>query len=188
MPSRDSSFRNSSHKYSDLERLKTAIRAKLGVLVRLNRMRADLAETFEVLIESDNAGSRSIEQLFEDLLALSQTLDDEQERHVREHTTEEELVIFDILTRPAPEFCAVERDEVKREARTLLSWRKELSVLNWQKSAARAALTLAVEDALDSGLPRAYSPELYRKKCSAVFEHLYESYPERSVGVYSQVA
>jgi type I restriction enzyme R subunit len=33
-------------------------------------------------------------------------LNDEQERHVRENMSEEELVIFDILTRPAPELSA----------------------------------------------------------------------------------
>jgi type I restriction enzyme R subunit len=64
-----------------------------------------------------------------------------------------------------------------------LTWLKELLVLNWrQKAAARSALRLAIEDALDSGLPQAYAPELYRQKCSAIFEHVYESYPERNVG------
>jgi type I restriction enzyme R subunit len=63
---------------------------------------------------------------------------------------------------------------------------KQLLVLNWrQKAAARSQLKLAIEDALDTGLPRAYTPELYRQKCSAVFEHMYESYPERDVGVYA---
>jgi len=33
--------------------------------IRLNKTRADFAETFEELIESDNDGSRNIEQLFE---------------------------------------------------------------------------------------------------------------------------
>ncbi len=35
------------------------------------------------------------------------------------------------------------------------------------------------------GLPHAYSPNLYNQKCSAVFEHVYESYPERDAGTYS---
>ena len=42
-----------------------------------------------------------------------------------------------------------------------------------------------VEDTLDTSLPRAYTPELYKEKCSAVFEHVYESYPERDLGVYA---
>jgi type I restriction enzyme R subunit len=36
-------------------------------------------------------------------VALSRVLTDEQGRHVREHLSEEELTIFDILTRPCPQ-------------------------------------------------------------------------------------
>jgi type I restriction enzyme R subunit len=71
-------------------------------------------------------------------------------------------------------------------ARDLLSRLKELLVLNWrQKAAARSALKLAIEDTLDAGLPRVYAKEVYRQKCSAVFGHVYERYPERNVGVYA---
>ncbi|MCU0715895.1 MAG: type I restriction endonuclease subunit R [Pirellula sp.] len=181
-------FKESKHKNTDLEALRAAIQAKLEKLVRLNRTRADFTEKFEALIESYNNGSRNIEQLFEELLKLSNSLDDEQERHVRENLTEEELVIFDILTRPAPELSTAERDEVKKVAKDLLSRLKQLLVLNWrQKSAARSTLKLAIEDTLDSGLPRAYTPEIFNHKCSALFEHIYESYPERDVGVYAEI-
>jgi type I restriction enzyme R subunit len=180
-------FKASKHKNTDLEALKAAITAKLEKLVRLNRTRADFAEKFEALIESYNSGSRNIEQLFEELLKLSNSLDDEQERHVRENLSEEELVIFDILTRPAPELTTAERDEVKKVVKELLSRLKQLLVLNWrQKSAARSTLKLAIEDTLDT-LPVAYDRPLYAQKCSALFEHVYESYPERNAGVYAGV-
>jgi type I restriction enzyme R subunit len=179
-------LKQSKHKNTDLEVLKAAIRAQLQRMIRLNRTRADFAEKFEVLIESYNAGSRSIEELFAELVKLSNSLNEEQQRHVRENMSEEELVIFDILTRPAPELSGEERAEVKKVARELLMRLKALLVLNWrQKSAARSQLKLAIEDTLDSGLPRAYTPDLYRQKCSAVFEHVYESYPERGAGVYA---
>lgn len=181
-------FKQSKHKNTDLETLKAAIAAKIEKLVRLNRTRTDFTEKFEALIESYNNGSRNIEQLFEDLLKLSIGLDDEQERHVREHLSEEELVIFDILTRPAPELTTAERDEVKQVAKELLSRLKQLLVLNWrQKSAARSTLKLAIEDTLDT-LPNAYDRPLFAQKCSALFEHVYESYPERNAGVYADVA
>ncbi len=61
-------FKDSTVKNTDLEALKAAIRAKLGTLLRLNRTRADYAEQFEALIESYSASSRSIEQLFDELL------------------------------------------------------------------------------------------------------------------------
>jgi type I restriction enzyme R subunit len=181
-------FKQSKHKNTDLEALKAVIEAKLETLLRLNRTRTDFAEKFEALIESYNNGSRSIEQLFEELLKLSNSLDEEQERHVRENLSEEELVIFDILTRPAPQLTTAERDEVKRVAKDLLTRLKQLLVLNWrQEFAARSTLKLAIEDTLDS-LPAAYDCPLWAQKCSALFEHVYESYPERNAGVYAEVA
>lgn len=179
-------FKESKHKNTDLEVLKAAIRAQLEKMIQLNRTRADFAEKFETLIESYNAGSRSIEALFEELVKLSNSLNNEQERHVRENMSEEELVLFDILTRHAPELTTEERAEVKKAARELLARLKLLLVLNWrQKSAARSQLKLTIEDTLDSGLPRAYTEDLYNQKCAAVFEHVYESYPERNAGVYA---
>jgi type I restriction enzyme R subunit len=120
------------------------------------------------------------------LLKLSRNLSAEQQRHVRENMTEEELVIFDILTRPAPELSADERAEVKKVATLLLDRIKALLVLNWrQKSTARSQLKLTIEDVLDTGLPRAYDTPLYAQKCSALFEHIYERYPERDAGVFA---
>lgn len=70
-------------------------------------------------------------------------------------------------------------------ARILLERLQSLLVLNWRrKSAARSQLKLAIEDVLDT-LPEAYGRPLYAQKCSALFEHIYESYPERDVGVYA---
>jgi len=75
---------------------------------------------------------------------------------------------------------------VKKVAHELLAKLKQLLVLNWrQKSTARSQLKLTIEDVLDEGLPRVYTPELYQQKCSALFEHVYESYPERDAGVYA---
>jgi len=78
-----------------------------------------------------------------------------------------------------------ERDEVKKVAKELLARLKDLLVLNWrQKSAARSTLKLAIEDTLDT-LPATYDRPLFAQKCSALFEHVYESYPERNAGVYA---
>lgn len=178
-------FGKSKTKNIDLEQLKTAIRSQLDKLVRLNRTRADYLTKFEELIESYNVGSRNIDELFKELLALSRSLNEEQERHVRENLSEEELVIFDILTRPAPELSHVERAELKKIAKDLLEKLKQLLVLNWRQTvAARSRVKLAVEDMLDQGLPRAYTPDLYKQKCSAVFEHFYESYGDKGASLY----
>lgn len=87
------------------------------------------------------------------------------------------------------ELSTEERTEVKKVARDLLSRVKELLVINWrQKASARSQVKLAIEDVLDTGLPRVYSPEVYRQKCGVVFEHFYEGYPERDGSGYVSAA
>ena len=44
---------------------------------------------------------------------------------------------------------------------------------------------LAIADTLDTGLPEAYTKELFTQKCDALFEHVYESYPERDRSRYA---
>ena len=182
-------FATSQRRNLELEQLKAAIRNQLARVIRLNRTRTDFLAKFEELIASYNAGSRSIEDLFHELLTLSQSLSDEQQRHVREQLTEEELTVFDILTRPGPDLSPPERDEVKKVAKALLEKVKAAVVLNWrQKAQARARVRLAIEDSLEEGLPRAYTPQLYQSKVSAVFEHVFESYQDEGVSVYVRVA
>jgi len=182
-------FEKKKPKSADLERLKAAVRVQLERMVRLNRTRADYLEKFQALIDDYNAGSRNIEDIFRDLLALSGALTEEQDRHVREHLSEEELTVFDILTRPGPNLTTAERDEVKKVARQLLERVHALLVLNWrQKIQSRAQIRLAIEDALDEGLPRAYTKDLYQSKCAALFEHVYESYYGDGGSVYREAA
>jgi type I restriction enzyme R subunit len=170
-------FKKSKTKNIELEQLKAAIKDQLGRLIRQNKTRADYLAKFEELIESYNSGSRNIDELFRELVALSRQLTDEEERHVREHLSEEELTVFDVLTRPDPELTPEEREEVKKVARALLAKLKSLFVLDWRQTAqARAQVRLTIEDTLDEGLPRPYTPEVYRKKVSALFEYVYESY------------
>jgi len=176
----------SRHKGTDLERLKAAIRAQIEKLIRFNKTRTDYLEKFEELIESYNNGSRNIEQILEDLLNFAENLSEEEHRHVREHLSEEELTIFDILTRPGPELSTEEREEVKKVAHQVLVRLKSLLALDWRRQTqARAKVRLAIEDTLDQGLPRIYTPEIYQTKCSHLFEHVYESYYGEGEGIYA---
>lgn len=178
-------FENKKPSNTDVERLKAAVKAQLERMVRLNPTRADYLAKFQELIDGYNSGSRNIEEIFKELLALSQILTDEQARHVRENLSEEELTILDILTRPAPELTTEEREEVKKVAHNLLEKLRKLLVLGWrQKVSTRARVKIEIENALDDGLPRAYSKELYAAKCAAVFEYVYQSYQGEGVNVY----
>lgn len=170
-------FEQSNTKNLDIERLKAAIRAQLDRLIGVNETRVDLREKFESLIEDYNTGSQQIEQLFLELLRLSSTLSTEETRHVREQLSEDELVLFDLLTRPGPDLSSGERDEVKKVARQLLEKVRGALTIDWQKTAqSRARIRNAIEESLDEGLPRAYTPDVFKAKAGAVFQHVYERY------------
>ena len=80
-----------------------------------------------------------------------------------------------------------EREEVKKVARQLLERLNALLVLGWrQKIQSRAKVRIAIEDALDEGLPRAYTKELFAKKSEVLFEHVYEAYVGEGKSVFTQ--
>lgn len=168
-------FKKSKSKNTDLEMLKAAIQAMLERMIRQNPSRRDFQRKFEELIEAYNGGSKNIEELFDELVSLSRDLSEEQNRHVRENLTEDELTILDILTRPGPELTTKERAEVKKVAHSLLVKLKTLLTETWRLTQqSRARVRETIEETLDEGLPRAYSPDLFREKSSKLFEHVYE--------------
>jgi type I restriction enzyme R subunit len=177
-------FKDSKKKNIELEALKASVMALLDRLIAMNRTRTNYREKFEELIEAYNNGSKTIEQVYQALLELSGSLTEEEARHVRENLTEEELTVFDLLTRPGPELTTEEKEEVKKVARLLHQRLERLITFNWRQTIqARARVKNAIEETLDEGLPRAYAPELYKNKCGVVFEHVYETYSEeKAVG------
>ncbi len=179
-------FKQSDRKQTTLETLRAAVQAQLETMLRINRSRSNFLQKFEELISDYNTGSQNIEQLFIELLRLSQSLTDEQNRHLREDLTEEQLVIFDILTRPAPDLTDEEVKEVKKVARSLLDAIRSNLVLNWrEKLQARAFMRESIRETLDVGLPKGYTENLFDEKCEAVFQHVYESYAERESHAYA---
>lgn len=181
-------FKQKRNKKTELEELKALIAAHLSRMIQINPTRSDFREQVEALIASYNAGSRSVEEIYKQLLQLSVQLSHEQQRHIRENLSEEELAMFDILLQSAPDLNDSDRAKVKQSARELVERIKHLLVLNWkQKAAAKAQLRLLIEDALDIGLPRAYTPALYQQKYEAVFAHIEQAYPERDRTIYAEL-
>lgn len=82
------------------------------------------------------------------------------------------------MTKPVPQLTTEERAEIKKVAKNLLGKIRGLLVMDWrQKGAARSKVRLAIEDMLET-LPKAFDKELYQQKCAALFEHIYEAYPQ----------
>jgi type I restriction enzyme R subunit len=169
------------------EKLKGSVAAKLMAMVRINRTRMDYLEKFQAMIDAYNAGSLNAEEFFKQLVAFAQSLNKEDQRGVGEQLNEEELALFDLLTKPQIEMSNADRDKVKFTARELLRTLKAGKlVLDWRKrQQARAEVRVTIEKMLDHGLPRAYTPELFEQKTTAVFQHVYDAYYGAGRSVYA---
>jgi len=170
------------------EKLKGALAQRLMVMVRLNRTRMDYLDRFQIMIDEYNAGSLNAEEFFHQLVVFARGLDEEEKRAVGEQLTEEELALFDILTRPLIEMTSTDRSRVKATARELLVWLKAGKlVLDWRKrQQARAEVRVTIEKLLDRGLPSAYTPNLFEQKAAAVFQHVYDAYYGAGRSVYAE--
>jgi len=177
-------------KHTEVERVKNAVASQLSKMVRLNRTRMDYLERFQRMIDEYNSGSVNVEEFFQRLMEFAKTLNQEEQRAVGEQLTEEELAVFDLLTKPEMELTKKERSQVKSTARELLETLKhEKLVLDWRKrQQARAQVRVTIETILDQCLPPAYTPELYQMKADAVFHHVYDSYYGAGRGVYAEAA
>lgn len=166
------------HKRTLNEKLKGTVAQKLMAMVRLNRTRMNYLERFQKMIEEYNAGSLNAEEFFRQLVAFAQSLNEEEQRGLGEQLNEEELAIFDLLTKPEIEMSDTDREKVKSTARELLTTLKSGKlVLDWRKrQQARAEVRVTIEKLLDQGLPRAYTPELFEQKTTAIFQHVYDAY------------
>ena len=157
---------------------------KVRDLVGRNPSRIGLQEKLQSLIDQYNTGSLDVERLFEELMAFASELDEEEARHIREGLTEEELAIFDILTRPEPKLTKPQELKVKTVVRELLAkLKKEKLVLDWRsKETAKSDVRYTIEQSLDEGLPEAYDGPLLQDKAfktyQFVFEHFAASAPQ----------
>jgi len=178
------------HKHIEAERLKNQISVKLAEMVRRNRARMDFLKKFQEMIEEYNSGSYNIEEFFNRLTNFAQSLNEEEKRAISEELTEEELALFDLLTKPDMRLPKKEEAEVKKAARDLLQTLKEHKfVLDWRKrQQSRAAVRLTIEKVLEEELPSTYTADVYQKKCNAVYQHVYESYFGEGRSIYAMAS
>jgi type I restriction enzyme R subunit len=170
----------------EVQKLRAKIAVKLAQMVKLNRTRIDFLEEFQRIVDEYNAGSANVETFFTKLMVFTERLNDEEKRGLAEQLTEEELVIFDLLTKPGLKLTDQETAEVKKVAKALLEkLKQEKLVLDWRKQQTTRAMVLTtIQDILDQ-LPRTYTKELYEQKCDTVYQHFYESYMGLGRGVYA---
>src|SRR5919107_953964 len=108
---------------------------------------------------------------------------------ISEGLSEEELAVFDILTKPEISLTDQEKEEIKKIASDLLDTLKsEKLVLDWRKrQQARASVRVTVIDGLDR-LPPAYTDEMYQEKSELVYQHIYDHYYGQGRSVYAEAS
>ena len=177
-----------NRKHIEADKLKTAIAGKLQNMIYLNRTRMDFHLQFQKMIDEYNAGSSNIDEFFKQLIKFAQGLNKEDKRSIAENLSEEELAVFDLLTKPQMKLTKKEELDVKKVAKDLLgTLKKEKLVLEWRKKQqAKAAVKVAIEEILE-GLPTCYTTELYQQKVNVIYEHVYESYFGPEQNIYTKV-
>ena len=168
-------FQQSRYKHIEIADLRAFIEHKLGQMLRQNATRTDFAQRLQAIIDGYNSGSSSADNAFQELVKFSKGLKDEEERHVREGLTEDELELFDLLKKER--MTKEETQKVRLAAKALLTRLREATppvlVQDWFKdSQSRLRVRAAVEEVLNVHLPETYDRKLFGEKCGSVFERI----------------
>jgi type I restriction enzyme R subunit len=146
-------------------------------MIQLNATRIDFAQRLQEIIDTYNAGGSSTENYFDDLMNFAKEMQDEDERHVREGLTEDELELFDLLKKE--KMTRAETQKVKLAAKSLLHRLLEehprVLVQDWYKDTqSKEIVRSTVEKVLDENLPKSYGRVLFKKKCENVYEMIFD--------------
>jgi type I restriction enzyme R subunit len=156
------------------EQMRAKAQAKLQKLVQANPTRLHLAEKLERLVDAYNLGTLDAEAFFAALKKLVEEMEDEERRAAREQLSEEELAIFDLLTRPEPKLTKAQEAEVKRVARELLERLQALQVEFWrQNQQTRAQVYSEIRVKLNELPEEPYPQATWNEKVEAVWQFVY---------------
>ena len=125
------------------------------------------------MIDAYNSGTSSADNAYAELMAFTTTLRDEDERHIREGLTEDELEVFDLLRKDA-----MTQDETQRVRlaakdllRRLIEEHPKLLVQDWHKdNQTLRKVRSEIERVLHQDLPDSYDRSLFKQKCDNVFD------------------
>jgi len=169
-------------KKSALQDIRDVVEAKLQQMVAANPLRMDFYKKYQEIIANYNREKDrvTIEETFARLLALAETLDVEQRRAVEEGLSENELALFDLLTKP--NISKADRERVKQSSRSLLtaiqSHLKKFE--DWTaKEQTQADIKMFVLDQVFSTMPQ---PPYTADEAEQMAERVYEYVFQKAVG------
>lgn len=180
-------FRKTPYKNIEISDLRVFIQEKLEAMMNKNVTRSKFSEMYRNIINRYNAGGSENEDFYEELLKFVEKMQEEEERHIRENLTEEELELFDLLKKD--KLTQNEEQQVKLAAkklyRTLIEHRNKLLIVDWYKDEQpKLKVQSVVQDILDETLPQSYDRVIFKQKLDVVFTHIVD----RAITGYGYIA
>ncbi len=175
---RDEFARKVRRKNAALQDISTVVEQKLLAMLKRNPERMDYYKKYQEIVadynrEKDRA---TVEDTFARLMALANDLDTEQRRAVEEGLTEDELALFDLLSKD--EIAKPQREKLKQASQELLAKLQELlaSMEQWtQNTQTQADVEVFILDQLYTVLPRPpFTDEDTQRIAGRIYEYVWQ--------------
>lgn len=173
-------FARAKNKNIIIKDLDELIAQRIAEMMTANPGRIDYYEKYNEIISDYNAEQNraSIEKTFTELMALAKSLDEEEQRHIKEGLkSDEELTIYDMLFRDnlsksdikkLKEVAADLLEKLKSKIRELDHWT--------DKQETCAIVDTLIRDILWAELPEAYDDESISECRQRIYEYAYNHY------------
>ena len=166
-------FKEVKYKNIEIADMRAFIENKVRQMIEQNSTRTDFAQKFQQIIDDYNAGASSTENYYEQMVKFTEGLKDEDERHIREGLTEEELEVYDTLLKD--KLTKDEEQKVKLAAKhmivRLIEGHPKVLVQDWWKDGQTLRqVKNAVEEVLDKDLPDSYDRVTFKEVSDNVFD------------------
>ena len=174
---RDEFAKKVRHKATAIQDIREIMEQKLSEMLARNPLRMDYQQRYEEIVAAYNREKDrvAVEETFRRLTELMDELDAEQKRAVEEGLSEDELALFDLLTKD--NLGKAERERVKQSSRDLLAAIKaRLAELDrfWEKEQTKADMQVFILDEIFTNLPTPpFTTEEKEAVASVVYDHVW---------------
>ncbi len=168
-------IKSTPYKAVEIDDLKAYLDKVLQQMMDKNCTRDKFSSRFKNIVDRYNAGGSENEDYYEQLLQLIEDLKKESERPNLMGLSEEELEIFDLLTK-GKKLTKAEEQKVILSAKNLFKKlsenRSNLFVADWYKDEQpKAKVKDAIMETLDADLPDSYNKEIFVVKTDLLLNH-----------------
>ena len=171
-------FAKSPYKETAVLTLQERIEARLALMMKLNPSRIDLYKRYQEIIAEYNRDKddAEIQRVFDDLIKLHDSLDQEEQRYVREgFNSEKELAVYDLLSKDKADITKGDIEKLKKVAQELMATveqrRQEMGDLR-DRASLQAQMKAAIIDRLLEGMPTDYSNEDIESRAEFIFQYV----------------